>query len=266
MMDSFAIRCRAAARAFVLLPLLISIKGGGASASMDLFNQARHLSPICTNEVTTASHPGSNHIDLMKMAVCFHTHNCIDLALDIYSHIRQVMPNYAYVLVNIGVVYMKRGDTYNAKLYLEQYIHEVGGLYGNDKPVDTSARENGSPCRQTSSVKVDCVNALNNLAAAHLTDGKNSSSVTLYLARAIEVGDSDELMLEHAYNNLGGHLAKMGDSNGAADAYLRAFWIARKKGSNNPVALVRRALLVPTIASSLEETERTRVSFRRIIR
>ena len=110
------------------------------------------------------------------------------------------------------------------------------------------------------------MNALNNLAAVHLTAGKNSSAVSFYLSRAIEIGD--ESMLDTAYANLGGHLAKIGDHDRAADAFIRGFWISLRKGSIGPSAalLVRRALLVPSVASSMEETEETRLRFRQRIR
>ena len=70
--------------------------------------------------------------------------------------------------------------------------------------------------------------ALNNLGAVELTAGKNTSLVTHYLSRAIEIGD--EAMLVHAYANLGSHLAKVGNHDSAANAFIRGFWTNLRQG------------------------------------
>ena len=125
---------------------------------------------------------------------------------------------------DMGVAFIKKGEVDKALPLLEQYLTEVGGAYGEDIAIDDYARKNGSPCRADSAHKVDCVNALSNLAAAQITAARNSTAVSFYLLRAIEIGD--ERMLGNVYANLGGHLAKIGDHDGAADAYIRGFWIS----------------------------------------
>lgn len=220
---------------------------------------------ICTNEVQVAIKSDYGHRELMKLATCLHINHHHPAAADLYHHIRSAAPDDSYVLVNLGTLSLKSGDIENARHYLEQYLLEVGGPYGEGSLVDRHALARGPPCTPDAPLKVDCVNALNNLAAVELTDGKNSSLVTYYLSRAIEIGD--ENMLAHAYANLGSHLAKVGDHEGAADAFIRGFWTNLRQGLSSAAAglIVRRAFLVPTVASSLEETEKTRIGFIRRI-
>ena len=200
----------------------------------------------------------------MALAVCLHQHGHPDTAR-VYHHIRESTPDYSYVLVNLGVLALKTGDIQTARGYLETYIEEVGGIFGDQTPTDRLAIQRGSPCRPNAQGKIDCVNALNNLAALELTDNKNSSAATFYLSRAIEIGD--DYMLVDAYANLGGHLSKTGDHEGASDAFIRGVWVNLKAGNMDAVAglLVRRAFLVPTVASSLEETEKSRIGFTKMI-
>ena len=211
---------------------------------------------LCVGEVNDVTSLNNDNQDdtaaAMRLAVCLHRNNH-PAAVDLYQRIRRFKPDFSYVLVNLAVIAAKSGDTTLARQYLEQYLAEVGGPYGG-------------PCRHDSNVKLDCVNALNNLGALEFTDGKNASAATFFLIRAIEIGDDN--MLVNTYSNLGGHLAKMGDQEGAADAFLRGFWISRQQGLLDVAAglLVRRAFLVPTVAASLEETRRTRLGFQRRIR
>lgn len=219
---------------------------------------------LCVNEASVVREIRSDHHDLMHLAVCLHRESH-PAAIDFYRHIRRSTPDYSYVLVNLGIIALRSGDIDSARRHLEQYLVEVGGPYGEDSPTDKSAIERGPPCRPNAPGNVDCVNALNNLGALELTDGKNASTATFYLYRATEIGD--ESMLVNVYANLGGHLAKIGDHEGAADAFIRGFWVSLKQGLLDAATgmLVRRAFLVPTVASSLEEAEQSRVSFIRRI-
>ena len=54
---------------------------------------------VCNNEVEKAK-ANSNHIDLMRLAVCVHVNGNIDVAFNIYERIRKSVPGYAYVLVS----------------------------------------------------------------------------------------------------------------------------------------------------------------------
>ena len=220
---------------------------------------------LCANEAKEATkQENSDHMDLMRLAVCMHKANHPQ-AIDLYQHIRTTTPDFSYVLVNLGVLAIKRGDINDARQYLLQYLSEVGGVFGEGVPVDRKALTNGTPCRPNARGKIDCVNALNNLGALELTEAKSASAVTFYLSRAIEIGD--ESMLVDTYANYGGHLAKIGDNEGAADAFIRGFWVNLKQGLMAQAAglLVRRAFLVPTVAYSFEEVEQSHTNFKRRI-
>ena len=95
---------------------------------------------ICTDEAGDVNRVGSDHRALMRLAVCMQKNNH-PAAIDLYHHIRRSTPDYSYVLVNIGVHALKSGDVYNARMYLEQYLNEVGGPYGNEIPVDKPPRK-----------------------------------------------------------------------------------------------------------------------------
>ncbi len=219
---------------------------------------------LCTNEVRAAITNNYAESELMRLATCLHI-NHHPSAVDLYHHIRKIRPDDSFVLINLGTLSLKSGDIESARRLYEQYLREVGGPYGEGDLVDRHALKIGPPCRHDAQRKIDCVEALNNLGAVELTAGKNASLVTHYLSRAIEIGD--EAMLVHAYANLGSHLAKVGDHDSAANAFIRGFWSNLRQGLFSAAAglLVRRAFLVPTIASSLEETEKTRIGFIRRI-
>ncbi|KAL3758952.1 hypothetical protein ACHAWU_003023 [Discostella pseudostelligera] len=219
---------------------------------------------LCTTEVQASIKSNYDDGELMQLATCLHI-NHHPSAVELYHHIRKTRPDDSYVLVNLGSLSLKSGDIENARQYYLQYLREVGGPHGEGDMIDRHALAIGPPCRTDAPLKIDCVNALNNLGALELTDGKNASLVTYYLTRAIEIGDDE--MLVHAYANLGSHLAKIGDHEGAANAFIRGFWTNIRQGLLHAAAglLVRRAFLVPIVASSLEETEKSRVGFIRRI-
>jgi hypothetical protein len=110
------------------------------------------------------------------------------------------------------------------------------------------------------------VNALNNLASSHFSEGKNSSAVSLYLERAIQIGD--DYMLTKVFANLGSHLSRIGDEDGAADAFIKSFWLCLKQNDVEFAIglLARRALLIPTISNSIAQTELDRIAFEQRIR
>ncbi|KAL7548716.1 hypothetical protein ACHAWF_011984 [Thalassiosira exigua] len=246
----------------MIIPLLLTALSvlalaGGQDLNISLPNG------LCTDEAEHIARIGtSDHNVLMRLAVCLHRNNHPS-SIELYRHVRKTTPDFAYVLVNLGILSLKEGDIDSARRNFEQYLHEVGGVYGdNPAPTDKVARERGPLCRPDAPGVVDCVNALNNMGALELTDGKNASAATFFLSRAIEIGD--ESMLSNAFANLGGHLAKIGDHEGAADAFISGFWVNLNQGLLGAAAglLVRRAFLVPIVASSLEETEKTRVGIR----
>lgn len=189
----------------------------------------------------------------MSLAVCLHRNGNATAAFDVYQHLLVTTPHFAYTHVNLAAYYSIGGRPRLAIEQLEKYFDKVGGIYG-------------PPCRAGAIGKADCVNALNNLASVHLSESKNSSIVNLYLTRAIEIGD--EFMLTKVYANLGAHLAKVGDENGAAGAYVKAFWISLKQDDLESAVgmLVRRAMLIPTVSASLEDTEQARIQFLQRIR
>ena len=221
---------------------------------------------FCTDEVKVVEKEDSDHIDQMRLAVCLHN-NHHPATMDLYNHIRSTNPDYAYVLVNLGVLKLKGGDLDSAREYFQQYLNEVGGEYGDKVPTDRLAKEVGTPCRENAPVvqKNNCVNALNNLGALEFTAGQNSTAATYYLSRAVEIGD--EHMLEKVYANLGGHLYKIGDDEGAADAFIKGFWVNIKQGLVGDAVglLVRRAFVIPSVSSSLEESDYTHINLQHMI-
>ena len=193
---------------------------------------------------------GGDPSALMRAAVCFHIERDEPRALYLYGRVRDHNPDFAYVLVNIGIIALKGGDADTAIVLFEQYLNEVGSMYGDKTPSDAISLRDGTPCRYDALNKQDCVNALNNLASAHIS--KRNPNIGLpYLRRAIQIGDKD--MLLNVYSNLGGYYSNIGDTEGAADAFLQAFWISYKNGNMDPSNLVRRAILVPPVSGSASQ-------------
>ena len=240
---------------FQIVPTIAAADTLNVVITPELQNQCHHA--IETLEQS------NNSIDAqMDFATCIHIAGYFKVALEMYSYIEKTSPSLSsYVHVNIAGAYLKLGEVKLARDEMHIYFDEVGGIDGSGIPTDTVATEKGPPCQVNSEYKLDCVNALNNLAAIELTDGKYASAATTYLHRAIEIGDED--MLSKVYVNYGGHLATIGDHEGAAEAFIKGFLINLKLGDFDAAtaALVRRALLIPTVAESAEEVEYTRLNF-----
>ncbi len=224
------------------------------------------LANKCLTEIQAIEKSNKNYHLQMRLATCIHAAKHFRVALELYSFIEASFPSHAYLQVNKAAAYLTLGEIKLARDAMLSYFDQVGGIYGNGIPTDTIAAQSGSPCTDNSVYKLDCVNALNNFAAIELTDGKNSTAATTYLKRAIDIGDED--MLNKVYVNYGGHLATIGDDDGAAEAFIKGFLINLKQGDHQAAtaALVRRALIIPKVAASAEEAEQTRINFTARIR
>ncbi len=99
----------------------------------------------CHNEVDRVKIFEGNHIELMSLAVCLHVNGHTNHAFDMYSLIRRHFPNHSYVLINMGIVHLKQGNVEKAQELMEQYLAEVGGMYGDGEITDEEARKHGSP-------------------------------------------------------------------------------------------------------------------------
>ncbi len=243
----------------VLLGLLEQIVPIAASDNLNVV-VTPELQQQCHNAITAVEQSKNSNAAHMELANCIATNGHFKVALEIYSYIETTAPWNAYVKVNKAAAYLKLGEIDKARESMHKYFDQIGGIDGSGIPTDAVAAQKGSPCSYTSEIKWDCVNALNNLAAIELTDGKNSSAVTTYLNRAIEIGDEE--MLQKVYVNYGGHLATIGDHDGAVDAFIKGFLINLKLGDldSATASLLRRVLLVP-VAESAEEVELTRINF-----
>ena len=225
------------------------------------------LAETCRREIDAILKTNNSYTLQMNLATCIHAAKHYSVALEIYSFIETSFPSHAYVHVNKAAAHLQLGEIGKARDSMRKYFDAVGGIDGSGIPTDTIAAQRGSPCSNVSSFKLDCVNALNNFAAIELTDGKNSSAVSTYLHRAIEIGDEE--MLSKVYANYGGHLSTIGEDDGAAEAFIKAFLINLKDRGDleaATAALVRRALIIPKVAKSAEEAEQTRINFTARIR
>ena len=229
------------------------------------FQPANGLS-ISLPEGSPCAAKGFGSVNAMHLAVCLHTSGDAAAAFEVYQHLLETSPDYAYTHVNLGAYYSTAGKPNKAIEQLEQYFDKVGGIYGDHTPIDAVSIQSGPPCRVESPDKQNCVNALNNLASVHLSEGKNSSATIHYLTRAVEIGEDH--MLPNVYANLGSYFSKIGDDDAAASAFIKAFWINLKQNNLNSAAgvLVRRALIMPAVLSSMDETEQHRIQFQKRIR
>ena len=191
-------------------------------------------------------------------------------AMQLYQHIRAESPDKYYPLINMGVIHFKAGALDIARVHFESYLEAVGGVNGDGELLDRHARQLGrSPCNPgcniTATAKADCINALNNLGALELTQGRNVSSAVSYLERAVEIAGEEEALLIDVYSNLGSVHSKIGDVDRAADAFIRGFWANLRAGRLNAATglLVRRAIIVPVVAESFDQIEKTRTSIDR---
>lgn len=218
------------------------------------------LSSHCLKNLNNAeeSNINGNPEALMHNAVCFHVARDDPRALYLYGRVRDHNPDYAYVLVNIAIIALKGGDADTAIILFEQYLYEAGGMYGDKTPSDKTLVRDGTPCRADATHKSDCVSALNGLGSAHMSK-TDSKSALPYLKRAIQIGDAHTL--RDVYSNLGDHFSNIGDSEAAADAFLKAFWISFRNGHMDTASLIRRAISIPVVPFSSHESENVRVLF-----
>mmetsp|Transcript_20269 Transcript_20269/g.23294 ORF Transcript_20269/g.23294 Transcript_20269/m.23294 type:complete len:160 (+) Transcript_20269:454-933(+) len=132
-------------------------------------------------------------------------------------------------------------------------------MYGDSKPATyDNAIENGPQSVSNSPFRSDCVSALNTLASAYIS-GEDNAAAFQCLQQAIEIGDED--MLKYVHSNLGGYLQNSGDMEGAAGTFLKSFWISVKSGKMDISTIVRRAILVSPVPSSVKDAISTRKIF-----
>ncbi|KAL7499347.1 LOW QUALITY PROTEIN: hypothetical protein ACHAWT_008262 [Skeletonema menzelii] len=205
------------------------------------------LAETCRREIDAILKTNNSYTLQMNLATCIHAAKHYSVALEIYSFIETSFPSHAYVHVNKAAAHLQLGEIGKARDSMRKYFDAVGGIDGSGIPTDTIAAQRGSPCSNVSSFKFD--------------------SVSTYLHRAIEIGDEE--MLSKVYANYGGHLSTIGEDDGAAEAFIKAFLINLKDRGDleaATAALVRRALIIPKVAKSAEEAEQTRINFRARIR
>ncbi|MEL0019957.1 MAG: tetratricopeptide repeat protein, partial [Rickettsiales bacterium] len=97
--------------------------------------------------------------------------------------------------------------------------------------------------------------AANNLGVALLDKGRAGEAAAV-LSRLAESGHAGG----ETFSNLGNALTKLGDTEGASEAYRQAIALGAGPGMQ-----VKRALLLPVICSSLEEMMRARQAYERRI-
>eukprot|EP00592_Proboscia_alata_P016953 CAMPEP_0194395942 /NCGR_PEP_ID=MMETSP0174-20130528/124703_1 /TAXON_ID=216777 /ORGANISM="Proboscia alata, Strain PI-D3" /LENGTH=810 /DNA_ID=CAMNT_0039191933 /DNA_START=266 /DNA_END=2697 /DNA_ORIENTATION=+ len=241
---------------------------------------------LCGRENKTQGILNERH-GLMNVAVCYHAAKEIEQALVVCNEILNKFHNYSCVKVNSLLLFKKSGNLHKALLFLESYNESVGGMYGDSKPATyDNAIENGPPCVSNSPFRSDCVSALNTLASAYIS-GEDNAAAFQCLQQAIEIGDEDsgfsnisgednaaafqclqqaieigdEDMLKYVHSNLGGYLQNSGDMEGAAGTFLKSFWISVKSGKMDISTIVRRAILVSPVPSSVEDAISTRKGF-----
>lgn len=195
----------------------------------------------------------------MQNAVCYHAIERDEVkALELYSLIREHGQSdsnliTSYALINMAIISLKNGnDPKIAITLIDQYLYEV-----NSGSVELDFVSKDSPCHVDSPNKKDCINALNVLVNAYITQD-NTSKAMYYINQAVILGSgSDQSMLTDIYSNLGSHLQNIGDTNGAVDAFLKVWHASGFK----PGPLIRRAILVPNILNSQKEAEQVKRDF-----
>lgn len=194
--------------------------------------------------------------NMLQTAVCFHSYNRLNEALDIYNHLRWQFPDFAFPLVNIALIDLKNGHSKRVADGLDLYFEEVGGIFGNKtemKLKDSDAQMFGSPCVQLALYRIECVNALNFYGIAQVELYNYDKAMESY-ERAIEIGHDVEIITD-VHQNIGTLFNTMGRFDEAADSFLRSFWSSVKiKNEIDPSPLLQRAMLIPSISSSIEES------------
>lgn len=198
--------------------------------------------------------------NLMQTAVCFHLHNHLSEAMQLYTYLRNEFPNFAFPLVNIAFVELKNGKPQKAIESLNTYFEEVGGIHGNETKYenlkDIDAQHVGSACQRYAIHSLECVNALNFYGIAHVELYNYDKALESY-ERAIDIGKDDVPLVSDVYQNLGELYKLLGLFDDAAKTFLEAFWSSIKlKGIHklDPTPLIQRAMLVPSIQLSLESS------------
>jgi len=158
------------------------------------------------------------------------------------------------VLVNIAVISLKNGDPRKVIEIVNLYFDHVGGIYGEENIdlIDKDSQDIGPLCRANARYREECVNVSNFIASAYM-ELLNYTNALLYYDRAINIREGVPLISDiHA--NIGGLFSLMGDYHNAAESFLRAFWASMHSGNKlDPSALVRRAILRPSILTGLKE-------------
>ncbi len=230
---------------------------------------------------------------LLRTAVCFHSNNLMEEAMSIYNYIRKFFPDYAFPLVNIALIYLKNSQPLKVVETLDLYFEEVGGFYGDfygddsgggtihreerklgssiPTPKDYDAQIVGPPCLPYALNREECVNALNFYGIAQVELYDYTKAMRCY-QRAIEIGSDVYFLISDVYENIGTLYDRMGFFDEAADSFLKSFWTTfernKKTEDNNTidlVPLIQRAMLVPSISSSLEESILFKEKFERRI-
>ena len=227
---------------------------------------------------------------LLRTAVCFHANNFIREAMAVYNYIRQLFPDYAFPLVNIALIYLKNGHPIKVVETLDLYFEEVGGFYGDSGGDETNHGEHrtgvistikdydaqilGPPCLPFALRREECVNALNFYGIAQVELHDYTKAMQCY-QRAVEIGIDVYFLISDVYENIGTLYDRIGFFDDAAESFLRSFWTTfrRKMTMDSESAdvsidlapLIQRAMLVPSIPSSLEESILFRKKFERRI-
>ncbi len=201
--------------------------------------------------------------NLMQTAVCFHSIDRLKEAKEIYYYVRQRFPNFAFPLVNIALIYIKDGNPQNVINILDIYFQEVGGMFGDATKLfemkDNNAKMFGPHCLPKALYHSECVSALNFYGIAQVEVYNYEIAMKSY-HHAIEIGSDDVYFISDVYQNLASLYKTMGLFDDAANYFLLSFWSSVKiKKDINPAPLLERAMLVPSISTSFEES----VSFKK---
>ena len=189
----------------------------------------------------------------MQMAVCFHSHNRIVEAMESYNYLRQNFPDFAFPLVNIALIELKNGNSRKVIQTLNLYFQEVGGMFGNITKNDYDAKTVGPPCLPHAVNRLECVNALNFYGIAHV-ELYNYEKALISYERAIEIG-FDVHLISDVFQNMGTLYNVLGNYDEAANSFLKSFWFSiQMKDDIDPTPLIQRAMLIPSISSSLEDS------------
>jgi tetratricopeptide (TPR) repeat protein len=203
--------------------------------------------------------------NLMQSAVCFHSFDRLKEAKELYYYVRQQFPNFAFPLVNIALIDLKDGKSQNVIDTLDLYFQEVGGMFGNMTKLvemkDNNAKMFGPHCLPKALYHSECVSALNFYGIAQVEMYNYEKAMESYL-QAIEIGSDDVYFISDVYQNLATLYKTMGLFDDAANSFLQSFWSnVRIKKDFNPTPLLERAMLVPSISTSLGESLSFKKSF-----